>query len=819
MLLAIPKPLLSPEIADLRRDITRGYVTEILESQDEILRNQGGYGAEALTIYEALKNDDQVQACMNQLIDGANKLDYEVILGARKGRSPMRLDTKAMEFVQEVVDNLDFKNIIAETLWTKFYGYGVNELLPIRDGANTILDFSKGGIRVRNRRRFRYDFDLNVRLLTLENYYPGELMHDSRVWTTRYGADNSDEPYGLGDASGCYWWVIFKKGGVREWLRFLREFARPTTYFKHPPNISDPEKEEIDEANASLEAGKNFRLSNNVELGYLETNRTGTSDYKPMIDVCNSSIARVIIGATETTQSSESSGYAQAKVHEDVKDSTITAIDRIVFSSFNRQVIPKLVDWNYRGAMLPTLQRKEAVEDINKRVDREAKLFDLGIRLDPKSVTKIYGEDYLVTQQDSAVLLNGAQIASLNQLIKDAASGAIPIESARQLAIAALGIPEAIADKIIQPLLDKEKEAQEAAAKQAEEAANLFPEGGNNEDGAIAEQPAEFSEFYAFDDAIEFAAAIKPNVPVKKNCTTGVYCIGKTGKGSCVKAGSKCRSKAKGQSQQYAEAIKPEAGAATEMPATKVEPEASPKTAKASPTKFKNVDDRAAVEKLFQEWDGGIADVRALAKQETSQGNVVLAQKDLQLALDGKAPAVSIFDTKTLTYQKIDSQSDLVDHYRGKVEEAQKRLEADNKKVTRTPTVDANRIWAAHGIYAELKNAFAHDEGTMSSAALVGEDGKAKAVYMYRPDKKKKALYVEFLVSSPEAMFGDKSGKGAGSEAIKEVVRKSIKSGYGGKVSLTALDDAIPFYKKLGFQGKGDKLTLSPEKAMELING
>lgn len=395
MLLEIPKPLLSPEIANLRNDITRGYVAEVLESQDEILKNQGGYGAHALTIYEALKTDDQVQACINQLIDGANKLEYEVSLGVRKGRSPMRIDTKAMEFVQEVIDNLDLKNIIAETLWTKFFGYGVNEVLPVRDGSNIVLDFGKGGIRVRNRRRFRFDFDLNVRMLTLDNSYPGELMHPSHVWTTRYGADNSDEPYGLGDASGCYWWVIFKKGGVRSWLRFLREFAQPTTIIKHPPNISKEGQTEIDNAIADIEAGRSFGISNNVEISYLEASRNGTSDYSSLVDVCNRSIARVILGATETTESSQSSGYAQAKVHEDVLDSTITAIDRIVFTPFNKQVIAnKLIAWNYPDAIPPVLRRKAEEEDTKVLVDIDKVLFDMGYKRSLASVKEKYGEEF-----------------------------------------------------------------------------------------------------------------------------------------------------------------------------------------------------------------------------------------------------------------------------------------------------------------------------------------------------------------------------------------------------------------------------------------
>jgi phage gp29-like protein len=451
--------LLSSEIADLRSDITRGYLTEILETQDQVLRKAGGgYGADALALYEALKTDDQVQACVNQLIDGANKLEFELVPGERKGQAPSDLDLKARDFVQEIVDCLDLKSIISEMFWTKFFGYGVAELLPIRDGDRIVLDFQKGGIRVRNRRRFRFDFNLNVRLLTPDNYYPGELVHPSRVWVSKYGADNSDEPYGLGDASACYWWVVFKKGGVKSWLRFLREFSSPTAIFRHPPNLSEDSKAQIDQAAQDLFEGRSTTLSNNLEISFLETSRNATSDYGALVDTCNRAIARAILGATETTESSQSSGYAQAKVHQEVLSGTITAIDRIIFEPFTRQVIPRLVEWNWReqGVVYPILRRKGQKDDLSARAERDAKLFNLGIRLKPEAVSKIYGEEYSTpVSETETVLLNGAQITSLSQLVKDAASGALPIATARELMIAALGVPEAIADKVVQPLLDK----------------------------------------------------------------------------------------------------------------------------------------------------------------------------------------------------------------------------------------------------------------------------------------------------------------------------------------------------------------------------
>jgi SPP1 gp7 family putative phage head morphogenesis protein len=88
------------------------------------------------------------------------------------------------------------------------------------------------------------------------------------------------------------------------------------------------------------------------------------------------------------------------------------------------------------------------------------------------------------------------------------------------------------------------------------------------------------------------------------------------------------------------------------------------------------------------------------------------------------------------------------------------------------------------------------------------------------------SLEVEYLATSPRNFYKDAGGvKGAGTEAIRAVVRESINKGYNGTVTLTALEGAESFYEKIGFveqpgneNRKLKSYILSPEAAKRLIN-
>ncbi|MBN3993872.1 MAG: hypothetical protein HWQ36_26160 [Nostoc sp. NMS2] len=147
------------------------------------------------------------------------------------------------------------------------------------------------------------------------------------------------------------------------------------------------------------------------------------------------------------------------------------------------------------------------------------------------------------------------------------------------------------------------------------------------------------------------------------------------------------------------------------------------------------------------------------------------------------------------------------------------------KKYTPNPklnlAVDISRVSAATDIYdMYLWQGLNSNTGVK---AIKNDKGELSTIYTY--NKGDDHLKLEYLVSSPKNMFKETRQKGGGTQAIVDMILESKKAGFGGKIKLDALGDAIPFYEAIGFKNDGvpgyNKLTLSPENAdkfLEKIN-
>jgi|GEM_PF-5671021 len=133
----------------------------------------------------------------------------------------------------------------------------------------------------------------------------------------------------------------------------------------------------------------------------------------------------------------------------------------------------------------------------------------------------------------------------------------------------------------------------------------------------------------------------------------------------------------------------------------------------------------------------------------------------------------------------------------------------DNKKIIQAISLE-------YGGYKAVKSKYVEDHDHI---AVTDSKGRLQSALHYQHSKED-GFNVEHLVTAPWNLQKDHPNKqkGSGAKAIAEAVKKSKELGYGGKISLYALPDAMPFYKHLGFkQGKDEKFTLTPEAANELL--
>ena len=115
-----------------------------------------------------------------------------------------------------------------------------------------------------------------------------------------------------------------------------------------------------------------------------------------------------------------------------------------------------------------------------------------------------------------------------------------------------------------------------------------------------------------------------------------------------------------------------------------------------------------------------------------------------------------------------------------------------------------------------LYELFARDMRGRSLIGVKNGDEMGAAVALV---PKKDHIYIDYLMTNPRTLIDGKS-KGAGTAAIKAVVRKSMDMGKGGTIKLYALPSAMPFYEKLGFTRDDpsyNNMTLSSQAAKKLL--
>lgn len=381
-------------------DITRGYTGPLLTPYDSVLRSRGGYD---LQIYEQVYSDDEVKATLGQRQLAVTQCEWEVEAGGDR-----RVDKQAAEWLRQQLHAIGWDNITTKMLNGIFYGYAVAELIYKVDGPYIAID----SIQVRNRRRFRYAKDGGLRLLTMNNMLEGVPAPAPYFWNFCCGADHDDEPYGLGLAHWLYWPVLFKRNGIKFWLIFLEKFGMPTAVGKYDADANDTEKSKLLAATRAMQTDSGIIMPKSMELDLIEAGRSGTADYKTLVDTMNATIQKVVLGQTASTQGTPGK-LGNDQLQADVRKDIITADADLVCESFNLGPVRWLMAWNFPTAALPRVYRvTDEPEDLDTRADRDQKVAGLGFRPTLKYVHDTYGGEWTEKDPTSQQVIDPPSAAS-----------------------------------------------------------------------------------------------------------------------------------------------------------------------------------------------------------------------------------------------------------------------------------------------------------------------------------------------------------------------------------------------------------------------
>lgn len=176
-------------------------------------------------------------------------------------------------------------------------------------------------------------------------------------------------------------YVLLKRGDVGDWAQFIQLFGMPFREYRY--NGYDDATYELLKKNAEEMGSAPYMIlpdGTNIILHENKSNGTAGDVFEKLAEFCNKEISILILGNTETTQSSPSSGYAQSQTHMQTQVEVYRDDKKYVRTWLNERIRPILYNLGY------------AVADGNFKAEKETNLSEVADKLAIFQQVKTLGE-------------------------------------------------------------------------------------------------------------------------------------------------------------------------------------------------------------------------------------------------------------------------------------------------------------------------------------------------------------------------------------------------------------------------------------------
>ena len=340
-------PLLNTELANFTSDpYYWSRALDVLPNPDPILRKIG----KAQAVYDAVAADAHVIGERRAIRSALLAYEFRVQAGGET-----RADKKAADFATELLSSDTGTSNWSDTIWTLanalFCGMAIHEIVWQRDGniiyPEQILD--------RPNRRFAFDRDRNLRLLTTDYPTDGELVPERKFLLTRH-MSSAENPYGEALYSACFWPYTFKHSGVKWLARFCERYGFPWPIVKYPQGTTDKEQRNIVDAAAAMieDAVLAVPEGTNVEFGNAGTG-TQADVHTKLVELCNREMSKALTSQTLATEITGQGSFAAAQTHAG-RAERVNEADREMVARTINTLFRWCCDFNFPNAAAPTFE-------------------------------------------------------------------------------------------------------------------------------------------------------------------------------------------------------------------------------------------------------------------------------------------------------------------------------------------------------------------------------------------------------------------------------------------------------------------------------
>lgn len=301
---------------------------------------------------EMRQKDGHLQGILSQAEESISELPWTLHLPENAKARDKRVAAwveQALRNAKGVSDDVTSFDALIAHLTTSFYhSHDVGETMWTKGERNRLVP---KGWMLHDARRFGYaedgrfvHRDDGFPDLDLRAAYPGKfVIAQPRV--------NGDLPCREGLGRPLLWGSLFRNWNMTDWLRTAELAWKPWRLGYYSKDASEEDIETLKLTLQSLVTTGSAVLADTTKFQAEWPGGSGGSGSKPthseLFNVLAQEMSKAVLGSTETVQSSTSSGYAQAKVHDKVSMRLVRSRAKQIASFITRDLIRWMVIINF----------------------------------------------------------------------------------------------------------------------------------------------------------------------------------------------------------------------------------------------------------------------------------------------------------------------------------------------------------------------------------------------------------------------------------------------------------------------------------------
>lgn len=401
------KPSQTSKVASLHREFADHPSRGLTPSKLARIMNdaeQGDLIAQCDLFEDIEEKDGHVMAELGKRKRALLGLDYSV----QPAINASSEEEKTAELIDSIVQEIpDFEDIILGMAESIGYGYSCLEIEWL------YTDYWRPvAVHLRPHRWFTIDPEKRNELRLRDNgtQYGQEL--NKFGWIHHIHKAKSGDVTRNGLFRALAWPFLFKSRSVNDLAEFLEIYGLPVRVGKYPPGADEEKQDMLLRALVSMGHNAAGIIEEGMDIEFMEAAKGQSDPYKAMIEWCEKTQSKAILGGTLTSQADgASSTNALGNVHNEVRRDLMEADAKQIASTLSRDLVKAICTLNgfcLNGERHPrfVFDTKD-VEDLHLFAESIPKLVESGVQ-----IPLHYANDKLgipVPEEGEAVLKSVAQ--------------------------------------------------------------------------------------------------------------------------------------------------------------------------------------------------------------------------------------------------------------------------------------------------------------------------------------------------------------------------------------------------------------------------